>query len=43
MSHALEPGDYAERVRIALRFAAGDLELAGEELEERIMPGLNSN
>jgi hypothetical protein len=43
---ALTPGQ-VERVRTALRSAAGEyagvLELGAEELEERIMPGLNSN
>ena len=43
---ALTPGQ-VERVRTALRAAAGEyaevLQLGAEELEERIMPGLNAN
>ena len=39
--------EQVERVRTALRFAAGEYaggpELSVEELEERIAPGLNSN
>jgi hypothetical protein len=35
--------EQAERVRVALRSAAGEYEVTIEELEERIMPGLNVN
>jgi hypothetical protein len=45
-SHAALTTEEAERVRTALRSAAGEyaqaLELTAEELEERIAPGLNS-
>ena len=47
LSAAGSPGvltlEQADRVRAALRAAAGehtDVDLGGEELEERIMPGL---
>jgi hypothetical protein len=44
-SGALTP-EQVERIRVALRSAAGDhagaLELAVEELEERIAPGLGA-